>query len=294
MERPTAALLPDGRRLHCHHGPIDLIVEALGERAEIEAAYGQAVARFETVLTELVAELPILRRPLDGRPAGLRGAVAHRMEAAARRHLPGFVTPMAAVAGAVADEVLAALCRGRRLVKAYVNNGGDVALHLAPGARLEAAIAHDGSRGDRAVIRHEDRARGLATSGWRGRSFSLGIADAVTVTAADAAAADVAATLIANGVDLPGHPAITRRPCSELDSESDLGERPVTVAVGTLAGSEATAALKAGAAVAEKMLRSGLIEGAVLFLADRNLAVPSGAGSVLAGAVADRSLFYRT
>ena len=28
---------------------------------------------------------------------------------------------------------------------------------------------------------HDDPVRGIATSGWRGRSFSLGIADAVTV-----------------------------------------------------------------------------------------------------------------
>ena len=67
--------------------------------------------------------------------------------------------------------------------------------------------------------------RGVATSGWRGRSFSLGIADAVTVLAATAAAADAAATIIANAVDLPGHPAIARRPASELEDDSDLGDR---------------------------------------------------------------------
>ena len=32
--------------------------------------------------------------------------------------------------------------------------------------------------------------RGVATSGWRGRSHSLGIADSVTVVARNAAAAD--------------------------------------------------------------------------------------------------------
>ena len=53
--------------------------------------------------------------------------------------------------------------------------------------------------------------RGVATSGWRGRSFSLGIADAVTVLARTGAAADAAATIIANAVDLPGHPAVDAR-----------------------------------------------------------------------------------
>ena len=42
-----------------------------------------------------------------------------------------FITPMAAVAGAVADEILQAMRRAAPLARAYVNNGGDIALHLA-------------------------------------------------------------------------------------------------------------------------------------------------------------------
>ena len=77
-----------------------------------------------------------------------------------------------------------------------------------------------------------DPVRGIATSGWRGRSFSLGIADAVTVLAATAAKADAAATIIANAVDLPNHAAITRVPAREIAPDNDLGERLVTRAVG--------------------------------------------------------------
>ena len=84
---------------------------------------------------------------------------------------------------------------------------------------------------------------GAATKGAGGRSFSLGIADAVTVLAAIAAAADAAATIIANAVDLPGHPAIRRVPASEIDPDSDLGDRLVTVTVGRLFESEIRAAL---------------------------------------------------
>ena len=41
-----------------------------------------------------------------------------------------FITPpWRAVAGAVADEVLQALVHGRGLKRAYVNNGGDIALY---------------------------------------------------------------------------------------------------------------------------------------------------------------------
>jgi ApbE superfamily uncharacterized protein (UPF0280 family) len=60
----TAHLLPDGRRLHLQHGPIDLIVEAWGDARAVAAAYQRAVARFPTILPELVAELTILRTPL--------------------------------------------------------------------------------------------------------------------------------------------------------------------------------------------------------------------------------------
>ncbi len=267
MSAPQATWLPDGRRLHLNHGPIDLIVEAFGEAAEMEAAYRQCVARFQTILVELVEELPELRLPAGPQPRMFSGPTARRMEAAVAPLADVFITPMAAVAGSVADEMLAAMVIGRNLERAYVNDGGDIALFIAPGHRIEAAIAGTGSGfANRLTIRAGDRVRGIATSGWRGRSFSLGIADAVTVLAASAAAADAAATLIANAVDLPGHPAIKRRPACELAPDSDLGDRLVTAAVGSLTEGEAAAALEAGLAVAEALRRRGLIEAAALFL----------------------------
>src|SRR5690606_33985895 len=208
------------------------------------------------------------RRASGMTPRPFAGPTARRMETAVCR-LAGraFITPMAAVAGGVADEVLAALVAGRRLARAYVNNGGDIALHLAPGTEMKAAIAGVGHGfADRVTIRAQDRVRGIATSGWRGRSFSLGIADAVTVLAADAAAADAAATLIANAVDLPGHPAVTRVPACALAPDSDLGDRAVTAAVEQLSPAETEAALARGLAVAEDFCARGLIVSAALFL----------------------------
>lgn len=265
MSGPQTAWLPGGR-LHLQHGPIDLICEAFG--AVTATAYRAAATRFAPILDELVAELPRLRRPLHG---PFDGTVARRMAAAVAPHA-GFVTPMAAVAGAVADEVLEAMIAPGELERAYVNNGGDIAFWLAPGATLTAAIAGSGGA-DRLAVRHADPVRGIATSGWRGRSHSLGIADAVTVTARSAAAADVAATLLANAVDLPGHPAVTRRAAAELDPDSDLGVRLVTTAVGPLAPAEIAVALDAGATAARTMLEAGLIEGAALFLCGDRRAV---------------------
>jgi ApbE superfamily uncharacterized protein (UPF0280 family) len=110
--------------------------------------------------------------------------------------------------------------------------------------------------------------RGIATSGWRGRSFSLGIADSVTVLARDAATADAAATMIANAVDLD-HAAIVRRPASSLKDDSDLGDLLVTVDVPALAQPLIDLALARGVEAAQRLRAQGLIEGAALFLQGR-------------------------
>ncbi len=253
----VAALLP-GNRLHLQHGPIDIVAEAFGEPPAVRAAYARAAARFATVLGELVAELPALRSE-DAAP---NGVIARRMAAAVAPFRPVFITPMAAVAGSVAEEVLAALT-GPGIVRAYANNGGDIALWLGLGETLTCALA--ASSGDRVTVRTADPVRGIATSGWRGRSFSLGIADAVTVVARTAAMADAAATMVANAVDLD-HPGIQRRPACEVQCDSDLGSRLVTVAVPELSSPDRTRALEAGLRAAESFRSGGLIEGAALFL----------------------------
>ena len=282
MNGPQATWLPDGRRLHLNHGPIDLIVEAFGDPDEKRLAYAQAATRFESVLAELVEELADLRRPAHALPRRFKGPTANRMEQVVCRHAPAFVTPMAAVAGSVADETLAALICGRRLEKAYVNNGGDIALHLSDGQSMIVAIAGTGhGLADRILVNASDRVGGIATSGWRGRSHSLGIANSVTVLARTGADADAAATLVANAVDLPQHPAVTRVPACDLDPDSDLGSRPVTSAVGPLLPGEVSNALERGLAVAEAMRRAGLIVAAAVFL---------GGQSRLCGEIAHRSL----
>ena len=259
----AAARLADGR-LHLQHGPIDLIIKAFGAGAEVEAAYRQAIERFADMLPTLVRELAILRRPVGEAYPLFQGPVARRMAAAVWPYRGVYITPMAAVAGAVADEMLQALVKGRALDKAYVNDGGDIALHLAPGHELRAGIFVESLDG---VVRlsYEQPVRGIATSGWRGRSFSLGIADAVTALAGNAAAADAAATMIANAVNIE-HPAIERRPARDLDPDSDLGELRVTTGVGALPASAVARALNSGAIEARRLRLMGLIEGAALTL----------------------------
>ena len=270
MTRAQAAMLPDGRRLHLQDGPIDLVIEAFGAAAAVRESYRAAAARFSTILDELCAELPLLRAPVSVERCPLEGTVARRMHrAVAPFAAECFITPMAAVAGAVAEEVLGAMTAAAPLQRAYVNNGGDIALHLARGQRFSIGMV---DRPDRpglfgtATLRAEDPVRGIATSGWRGRSFSLGIADAVTVLADTAAMADAAATLIANAVDLRDHPEIERVPANELQPDTDLGARLVTRSVPKLRAGEIDAALGAGAAYADRVRAPGLIRAAALHL----------------------------
>ena len=280
------ALLPNGR-WHLQHGPIDLVIGADGDVEAVARANEAGWARFQTVLPELVSELRALRLPVRG-PCPLQGVIARRMWGACRPFHSRFITPMAAVAGAVAQELIAAYARdGVR--RAWVNNGGDIALHLAPGAAVKIGLFADLARFDPAdgapridadfEVGAALPVRGIATSGWRGRSFSLGIADSVTVLARDAAMADAAATMIANDVDVDDA-RIVRRPANELKDDTDLGAIAVTVDVPPLDPGQVQAALHAGASRARELQRAGLIHAAVLVCQHRAVSVAAAAARV--------------
>jgi ApbE superfamily uncharacterized protein (UPF0280 family) len=279
---PTRTRL-DEYRWHWQHGPIDLILGADGEPDAVRAAYDACWERFSGVLEELVRELKVLRQPVQAVAASddcpLQGPVARRMWRACHSHRSSFITPMAAVAGSVADELIAAFARDG-IARAFINNGGDIALHLTAGQQYRVGVFADLAQissmrfaRDHALDAHltldaQQPIRGIATSGWRGRSFSLGIADSVTVLARDAASADAAATMIANAVDLD-HAGIVRRPASSLKDDSDLGDLLVTVDVPRLPQPLIDFALARGLDVAKRLRDHGLIEGAALFLQGR-------------------------
>jgi hypothetical protein len=267
--RAQRTLLGDGR-WHFNHGPIDVLISAEGAADAVADAHRDAWRCFDGLLDVLVGELALLRRPVTAGGStcnALRGPVARRMwHACAPFAATQFITPMAAVAGAVAQELVA--CYERPGVeRAWVNNGGDIALHLAPGHSARVGLFADLARFDigssapldidaQFTVDAARPVRGVATSGWRGRSFSLGIADSVTVLAATAAQADAAATVIANAVNVEDA-AIVRRPASECKDDSDLGDLPVTIDVPSLAPGTVRDALDAGAACARALQRAG-------------------------------------
>jgi len=274
------ALLPGGR-WHFQHGPIDIVIDAQGDASALQCAHALAWTRFQTVLSALVAELALLRRPVAGVACALRGEVARRMWSACAplvAEADGFITPMAAVAGAVAQSLIGSYQRDG-IARAWVNNGGDIALHLSPGTQARVGLyadlaAFDPQAAERSLagdlrtdagflLRAEDPVRGVATSGWRGRSHSRGIADSVTVLAASAAMADAAATVIANAVDADA-PGIVRRPADSLRDDSDLGAIAVTVAVPALPDDVVQGALQRGLDCARRLQRRGLVHAALL------------------------------
>ena len=272
MTGPVATLIP-GDRLHLQHGPIDLIIGADGDPDLRTKAFAAARAHFQTVLEGLVQDLPQHRSPLTDQTPDPADPVARRMYAAARpfaaRH---FLTPMIAVAGSVADEVLEVLPLAK-LKRAYVNNGGDIAVHLAPGEGFSIAMATPSGKDlGRIRFRAGDGIGGIASSGAGGRSHSLGIAENVTVLAATAAAADTAATLIANAVNLK-HPEVRRAPARTLSPDSDLGNRLVTTHVPRLHPKDILTALEKGEHLANTMIAAGCIKAAALFLQGQSVQI---------------------
>ncbi len=269
-------------RLHLQHGPIDIIAHVDAPEEVRKRLYTSASNRFSTVLVELVAEMDLLKQPWSADLPDPKGGIAQKMCFAVRGS-DIFVTPMAAVAGAVADEVLEAMLYEAKnqdpcleeIQRMYVNNGGDIAFWLNAGESFSIGVVDNPGIPElnaRVSLAYESPVRGIATSGWRGRSQSLGIADAVTVLAGSAATADAAATLIANDVNVY-YPGILKRPASEVKDESDLGMLPVTVDVPPLPVDQISEALKRGAQTAGNFIRTGKIEAAYLSLQKQTLVV---------------------
>jgi ApbE superfamily uncharacterized protein (UPF0280 family) len=269
-------------RLHLQHGPIDLILHVDASEEIRKRLYSTAKKRFSTVLQELVVEMDLLKQPWSADLPDPKGGIAQKMCFAVRGS-DIFVTPMASVAGAVADEVLEAMLYEAKnpdpcleeIQRMYVNNGGDIAFWLNAGESFSIGVVDNPGIPElnaRVSLAYESPVRGIATSGWRGRSQSLGIADAVTVLAGSAAIADAAATLIANDVNV-NYPGILKRPASEVKDESDLGMLPVTVDVPPLPVDQISEALKRGAQTAGNFIRTGKIEAAYLSLQKQTLVV---------------------
>ena len=253
----------EDNRLFLRHGPINIVLEAIG--IDKDLAYQNVKGYFETLLEQLVLDMELLKEEVVFNRK-FNNKISQSMQDATERYSPAFITPMAAVAGSIADNILRVLINNTNLEKAYVNNGGDVSFYLNKNQIMKTSLAAIPNM--IAEIKYKDKSRGIATSGWRGKSFSRGIADSVTVLADNAAMADAAATMIGNAVDIHNHPKIKKQPANEMYEDSDLKNLLITVEVGLLTKVEIKEALKNGYQKALQYINKDLINTALIQLSE--------------------------
>jgi ApbE superfamily uncharacterized protein (UPF0280 family) len=285
-------LLLQENRLHLHHGPIDIIAHVEAPEEIRKCLYESASKRLSTVLEELVSELDLLKLPWSKNHPEPRGSIARKMLNAVNGSMR-FITPMAAVAGAVAEEIMETMILEANSIdtslesirRMYVNNGGDISFWLNNGDSFTIGVVENTETPElntKVCLPYESPVRGVATSGWRGRSQSLGIADAVTVLASSSANADAAATLIANDVNAE-YPGIVRKPACEVKDDSDLGMRLVTVDVPQLPERIISQALQCGAQTVRELISKEKINSAYLSLQKQTLIIENNLTEMING-----------
>jgi ApbE superfamily uncharacterized protein (UPF0280 family) len=227
------------------------------QAAEASFAYLEAVAKHKAVLSDFPENIKALPE----------NKLAQRMIESVRAIGDIDLTPMAAVAGTIADAVADWLF-GRGMTKVVVDNGGDIAIRLAAG---EAATVGIRPRIDCLDISHiadlNDRRSswGVTTSGRGGRSFTRGIASAVTVIAESASIADAAATAIANACFVEDS-SIVQMSAEQMDPNTDLKGLAVTIDVGPLSANKKIQALETALSKASALCRQECIVGALIAL----------------------------
>jgi len=250
-------------------GPMRLVIRAwkdkrpqqeLSRQAAKESfAYLEAVAKHKTVLSDFAGNIKALPE----------NDLAQRMIESARAIGDFDLTPMAAVAGTIADAVADWLfIRGS--TKVVVDNGGDIAIRLTTNETVTVGIRPRISHLDIShVLNLDDRkpSWGVTTSGRGGRSLTRGIASGVTVIAENASIADAAATSIANACVVEDS-SIVKIPAEQLDPNSDLKGINVTVDVGVLSRGKMLQAVQTALSKADTLCRRKLIVGALIALED--------------------------
>ena len=257
----------DGESVLAECGPMRLVIRAWkGNKPQIdlvrEAAaksflYLERVAGFRSELSRPFADIKV--QPQDDLVLEMVDSVAIIGD--------DDLTPMAAVAGTIADAVANWLFE-QGVTKAIVDNGGDIAVRLAEGESVTVGVRpRVTSRHISHVIKlNSDRsAWGVTTSGVGGRSLTRGIASAVTVLSTKASVADAGATAIANACFVEDD-RIIQLPAAKIDPTSDLKDMLVTTEVGPLSSEKILAAINSARRKADDLSQKGIIDGAFIVL----------------------------
>ena len=172
------------------------------------------------------------------------------------------LTPLAAVAGTTAD-LVADLLLQTGATKIVVNNGGDIAIRLREGESARVGLCLDISKHEVKSYVTVTQDCGICTSGFGGRSFTLGVADSVVTLSDRASVADAAATRLGNKTNILS-PKILRKKAKNIYPDTDIPDERVTVLVGDLSECEIKRALRNGKHEASKLIQKHLIHGAVI------------------------------
>ena len=219
------------------------------------------------ILEELANFLPVIKKKaLTIKPEDNYPKIVNEMISAVRVINDPDFTPLAAVAGATSDIVADYLLK-TRATKIIVNNGGDIAIRLREGDSAIVGLRLNLTRPDYEYLALIDRDCGICTSGIGGRSFTLGVADGVTVIADKASIADAAATFLGNKTSV-NSPTVKKVLAEFVYPDTDLLGVEVTQSVGDLSEDEIETALSRGKKEALMLMKRRLIEGAVISVKD--------------------------
>jgi len=265
-------------KLMVDYGPISMVIEAYRNGKPLDEAIRAGGQIAVLKLQELTGVLEIAKTPVsllesqkDYPPVLLR-----MIEAVKATGEPD-ATPMAAVAGTIADEVLYTLVN-YGATRAVVNNGGDIAIHVGAEKSVRVGVISDFSTGRVShclELNKQHQVGGIATSGMGGRSFTKGIASAVVVLAETAARADACATMLANAVNAD-HPEIIRTRAELIDPQTDIKGQQVTLRVGKIDDYTIDRALQSGQLKFYQYLERGLLRGVIMSVQDRVWMYPGG------------------
>jgi ApbE superfamily uncharacterized protein (UPF0280 family) len=219
------------------------------------------------ILKQQADSLSIIKETAFNIPkAAIYPEAVNRMISAVSSMNDPTLTPLAAVAGATSDMVADYVARAGA-TKIIVDNGGDIAIRLREGETATVGLRLNLMRPDYEYLALIDRDCGICTSGIGGRSFTLGVADGVTVVAHEAAIADAAATFLGNKT-VVASPKVKRVLAESIYHDTDLVGVEVTHSVGALSDEEIDTAMNMGKAEALRLMESSLIYGAVMSVKD--------------------------
>lgn len=250
------------------YGPMRMFITAFENGKHLVKLAEEGAHQAIRVLEDLATFLPVIKRKSQElRIEETFPNVVQRMIEATMRMEELDLTPLAAVAGAASDEVADFIYR-KGGTKIIVDNGGDIAIRLRDGEVAQVGIKTEIDAKQPTYLIPIDSTMeigGVATSGLGGRSFTKGIASAVTVLSQTAAFSDAAATVIGNLVNVEDA-NIVKSLAEKIYPDTDIAGEWVTVKVGNLSQDKIEEALNNGLSKAYSICEKGWITGALIAL----------------------------